>query len=202
MERRASPPGKRATRPSPRERLAIDGSRHASGDDNRRRISHCWAGRLEIIFAVAYLITRTAGQLAASTVARLEFDVIGARGDWANADGEGSIAVNVGRDNAEFDRHCCSGHALPCERYAGTAVVNRKLAEGRGKRGAEGHDSDLIKLAGRSTHQGKGHRQSVRRRIHRPTDLASCVVKRFGEVVPPPRSTSEWLPSPKPCWLR
>ena len=135
----------------------MDAPETKSGDDNRSRIPECWAGRLEIIRAVRP-ITRSADQVAARAVARLEFDLVGPRGNWANADCERSIAVNVGRDNAEFDRRGCSGHALPCERCAGTAsAVNRKLAEGGGKRGAEGHDSDLIKLTGRRAHQGKGH---------------------------------------------
>jgi hypothetical protein len=91
--------------------------------------------------------------------------------------------VNVG-DYYEFDRGGRRGHTLPRERLAGAAVINRKLAEGRGKSAAEGHDSDLIKLARRRAYQSKSHRQSLRRDIHRPTDLASRVVKRFTEVVP------------------
>jgi hypothetical protein len=75
-------------------------------------------------------ITRAAGQITARAVARLEFDVIGTRGNWADADCERSIAVNVGRDYAQFNRRCCSSHPLPCDRCAGTAsAVNRKLAE-------------------------------------------------------------------------
>src|SRR5713101_8000923 len=102
----------------------------------------------------------TAGQIATRTIARHEFDVIRTRGDGANADREGSIAVDVGRDNAEFDRRYCFGHALPCDRSAGTAAaVDQKLAEGGGKRGAQGCDCDLVQLAGRRAHQGKGHRQ-------------------------------------------
>ena len=102
--------------------------------------------------------------------------------------------MNVGRDYSEFDRGGRRGHPLARERLAGAAVINRKLAEGRGKSAAEGHDSDLIKLAGRRAYQSKGHRQFVRRSIHRPTDLASRVVKQFTEVVPSLRSTSVRLP--------
>ena len=153
-----------------------------SGHGNRGRRSK-GARRLEIIGAVR-TIARTADQIAARTVARLEFDVICTRGDRPDDNGEGAIAVNVGRDYSESDRGGRRGHTLPRERLAGAAVINRKLAEGRGKSAAEGHDSDLIKLAGRRAYQSKGHRQFVRRSIHRPTDLASRVVKRFTEVVP------------------
>jgi hypothetical protein len=92
--------------------------------------------------------------------------------------------VNVGRDYSEFDSGGRRGHTFPRGRLGGAAVINRKRAEGRGKSAAEGHDSDLIKLAGRRAYQSKSQRQSVRRSIHRPTDLASRVVKRFTEVVP------------------
>jgi hypothetical protein len=59
---------------------------------------------LEIIFTVICIIAPTAGQIATPTIARLEFGGIGTRGDWANADCEGSITVDIGRDHSEFDR--------------------------------------------------------------------------------------------------
>src|SRR5208282_3938113 len=124
----------------------------ASGYGDRGRRSE-GAGRLEIIGAVG-AIAPTAGQIATRTVARLEFDVIGTRGYRADDDPEGTIAIHVGRDHSKFDRHRGCGHSLPCELGAGAAAeVDWKLAEGRGKRRAEGHDSDLIQLVGRRAHQ-------------------------------------------------
>src|SRR6266852_8064836 len=187
MERRASPPGKRARRPSPRERLAIDGSRHASGDDNRRRISEYWAGRLEIGVAdIRIGGVTTTGQIATRAIAGSKFEMIGARGNRANSDAEDPVSVNVGGDNSEFHPRDTSGHALPCGRVARrtTGDLSRKLAKRRGNCGAEDVHSDLIQLAGRRTPQGKGDRQFARRRVHGPTDLARCVVKWFAEVVP------------------
>jgi hypothetical protein len=70
--------------------------------------------------------------------------------------------------------------------------------KGCGKGGAERHDSDLIKLAGRRAHQDKGHRQFVRRSIHRPTDLASRCSSAVHRSCPGLRSTSVRLPLPKP----
>src|SRR6266849_9560480 len=103
MERRASPPGKRARRPSPRERLAIDGSRHASGDDNRCRISESWAGRLEIRLADTWIgRVPTTGQTATRAIAGGQFEVIGARGYGAHDDAYDAFAVNVGSDDTEF----------------------------------------------------------------------------------------------------
>jgi hypothetical protein len=139
---------------------------------------------LEIDVAVRRTIAYTALQIATCTVARLEFEVIGAGDDWADDNREGAIAVDVGSDNSKFDRRYRFGHTLPCGYFAGTAAaVNRKLAEGRRKRGAKEVESNLIKLAGPGAHQGKGHRQFARGR-NGPTDFTFLVVKRFIELVP------------------
>ena len=110
------------------------------------------ARRLEIIGAVR-TIARTADQITPRTVARLEFDVICTRGDRPDDNGEGAIAVNVGRDYSEFDRGGRRGHTLPRERLAGAAVIYRKLAEGRGKCGAEEDNGHLIEFIWCRTHQ-------------------------------------------------
>ena len=130
--------------------LALREAPQQSGYGNRCRCSK-GPGRLEIIGAVR-AIARPAIQIAARTIACLEFDMISPRGDGADNQRERSIAVKVGCDNAEFDRCRGCGYTLPCERLAGTpSLVNRKLPEGRGKRFTEGHDSDLIELTGHRT---------------------------------------------------
>src|SRR4029077_12935553 len=121
------------------------------GDRSRRSKG---SRRLEIIGAVR-TIARTADQVAACTIARLEFYVIRTRGDRPDDNGEGAITVKVGGDYSEFDRGGRRGHTLPRELITGAAVVHRKLSEGCRKRGAEGHDSDLIKLARCRAHQDK-----------------------------------------------
>ena len=55
--------------------------------------------------------------------------------------------MNVGRHYSEFDRGGRRGHTLPRERLAGAAVINGKLAEGRGINIAyQEHDWLLISL--------------------------------------------------------
>ena len=115
---------------------------------------------MEIIGAVR-AIARTADQIATRTIARLEFDVIGTRGDRASDNREGAITVNFGQDSAKIDLSLGFGHALPSNRGTVTAAekLHRELVEGRGECGAEEYDPDLIKLVRCCTRQGKGHRQ-------------------------------------------
>src|SRR6266849_512553 len=162
--------------PAPHGRDERESSRNErggqeSGDDNRCRIPEYWPGRLEIRGAVRP-IAGAAGQTATRTIARDEFKVIGARSDGAHHDCEGAVSMNVGRDNTEFHCREAFGHTLPCDRAAGT-VTGRKLAEGRGKCGAEDVDIDLIELAGPRAYQSKGHRQFARRRVYGPTYIAA-----------------------------
>src|SRR4029077_15687100 len=143
-------------------------SRH---DDHRCR-SKCWAGGLEIRLAGAHTITPATGQTATSTIARIEFQMIGACGNRSDDDGEATIAVNVGCNDPKFHRRDGFGHTLPRNCGAGTTSAAGKLAESLGKRGAEDVNTDLIELAGRRAHQFKGHRQLACRRRHGPRDVA------------------------------
>jgi hypothetical protein len=83
-------------------------SRH---DDHRCR-SKCWAGGLEIRLAGAHTITPATGQTATSTIARIEFQMIGACGNRSDDDGEATIAVNVGCNDPKFHRR--NGLVTPC----------------------------------------------------------------------------------------
>ncbi len=138
--------------------MIISLSRH---DDHRCR-SKCWAGGLEIRLAGAHSITPATGQTATSTIARIEFQMIGACGNRSDDDGEATIAVNIGCNDAEFHRRNASSHTLPCNRDA--VAAGRKLAEGRRNRAAEDVNTDLIKLVGRRVHQLIGRRKLARRR--------------------------------------
>jgi len=80
----------------------MGGADRASGYDNHDRRSEFWAGRLEIRLADTGTISPTAGQAATRTIASVEFQVIGARSNRPDDDGEATVAVNVGRNNAKF----------------------------------------------------------------------------------------------------
>ena len=156
----------------------------ASGDGNRGRRSK-GAGRLEVRFSVACIASPAADQSASRTITCDEFNGVRSRSNRADNDIESAVAVNIGRDDAEFNRRDACSYTLPCDRGARTIIcLGRELAEGRGKRGAEEVDTHLVQLAGCRALQGKRHRQFARRRIHRPTDFARCEIKRFTEVVP------------------
>src|ERR1700674_725299 len=143
------------------------------------------ARRLEVRFSVVCIANSAADQSASRTITCDEFNGVRSRSNRADNDIESAVAVNIGGDDAEFNRRDACSYTLPCERDARTIIcLGRELAEGRGKRGAEEVDTHLVQLARCRAHQGIGHRQFVRRRIHRPTDLASRVVQRFTEVVP------------------
>src|SRR6266404_1343302 len=155
-----------------------------SGHRNRGRRSK-GTGRLEVRFSVVCIASPAADQSASRTITCDEFKGVRSRSNRADNDIESAVALNVGRDDAEFNRRDACSYTLPCDRGARTIIcLGRELAEGRGKRGAEEVDTHLVQLAGRRAHQFKGHRQFVRRRIHGPSDLACRVVQRFTEVVP------------------
>ena len=162
----------------------MGGADRASGYDNHDRRSEFWAGRLEIRLADTGTISPTAGQAATRTIASVEFQVIGARSNRPD-DGEATVAVNVGRNNAKFHRCDASGNTLPCNRGAGTTGAAWKLAERLRKRAAEDVNTDLVELVVRRAHQVKGHRQLAGGRRHGPRDIAGGEVKRFTEIVPP-----------------
>ena len=155
-----------------------------SGDDDCGRRSK-GAGRLEIRFADRTAIAPTASQIATRTIARVEFDLIAARGDGADNDLERAVAAKIGCDDAHFHRCHRRGHALPGD-LAATAGswVRRKLAEGPRSRGAEDVNANLVELNGRRADQRKGDRQFALRRRYRSLDIAVGQVKRFAEIIP------------------
>jgi len=70
--------------------LALSGHNDDSGS------SEFWAVRLEIRLASTNRINPTAVHTATRTIARIEFQVIGTRGSWANDYGHAAITVDVG----------------------------------------------------------------------------------------------------------
>ena len=130
----------------------------ASGNDNRGCRSKGARG-LEIGFADRTAIAPTATQIATRAIARIEFDLIGARGDRADRDLEGSLAVNIRCNDAHFHRcHRC-GHALPGDLAAiAGGGVRRKLAERPRSSSAEDVNAYLLELVGRHADQRKGNR--------------------------------------------
>ena len=134
---------------------------------------------------MAYIARPAANQSAARSITCDEFKGVRSRSNRADHDGESSVAVNIGRDNAEFNRRDACSYTLPRDRFARTIIaLGRELAEGRGERGAEEVDTHLVQLAGCRALQKKRHRQFVRRCIHGPTDMACLVIERFTEEIP------------------
>ena len=87
---------------------------------------------------MAYIARPAADQSAACTITCDEFNGVRSRSDRADNDIESAVAVNIGRDHAEFNRRDACSFTLPCDRDARTIIcLGRELAEGRGKRGAE-----------------------------------------------------------------
>src|ERR1700675_3657402 len=143
------------------------------------------ARRLEGPFSVVCIANSAADQSASRTITCDEFNGVRSRSNRADNDIESAVAVNIGRDDAEFDRCDARSYTLACYRDARTInCLGRELAEGRGKHGAEEVDTDLVQLARCRAHHGIGHRQFLGRRIHRPSNLAFLVVERFAEVIP------------------
>lgn len=138
-------------------RCSNDEGAEPSGHGNRGRRSER-TRRLKIRSAVG-TIPGSAGEIAARSVANVEFELVRTGCDWTDSDREGAIAVTVGQDYADLNfRHGCS-YTLGCQRETGAAAqVCRKLAEGCRKCGAEEVKGSLIKFARCRAHQGIGQR--------------------------------------------
>ena len=130
---------------------------------NRYCVAEDRAGRLEVHLANGPAIPTAAVKIAARPVARGEFEAIDARGDRADVDIEGSIAVDVGPDHAEFDRRGAFRYALPSERCARAAWIGVwELAEGGRKCLAEKVSRHLVELVRIRMNQEEADRQRLR----------------------------------------